>query len=192
MRFRDILRQLLGGLINPPSPPPPVPPPPVPPPPDPAPADRVRAVFDLQNSTRLVYEVPLLQWDPRAAAAAQRHISERAGRGRLTHTGKNGSNVGERLRDAGLYWTDVGENIAAGQRTAEAVVKAWFESPGHRENMLDPDYTVCGVGSANVADGSVWWCVVFARARTSATAAFLEVSGLPRCPGPLHAGPKGV
>lgn len=38
-----------------------------------------------------------------------------------------------------------GENIAAGQRTAERVVQAWMNSEGHRKNIMNPRYTEVGV-----------------------------------------------
>ncbi len=40
----------------------------------------------------------------------------------------------------------VAENIAAGQRTPEAVMKSWMKSSGHRSNILNPDITHIGVG----------------------------------------------
>ncbi len=40
----------------------------------------------------------------------------------------------------------MGENIAAGSATPEAVVDQWMNSPGHRANMLDRRYTELGVG----------------------------------------------
>ncbi len=42
-----------------------------------------------------------------------------------------------------------GENIAKGQRSAEEVVKDWMNSPGHRANILNPKYTLIGVGYYN-------------------------------------------
>ena len=45
-------------------------------------------------------------------------------------------------------YTAAGENIAAGQRTPEDVVASWMQSPGHRENILDADFTEIGIGHA--------------------------------------------
>lgn len=46
---------------------------------------------------------------------------------------------------------NVGENILRCQTTsnADALLKIWENSPGHRANMLDPDYTHIGVGIAD-------------------------------------------
>ena len=39
-----------------------------------------------------------------------------------------------------------GENIALWHRTPEAVMLAWMNSPGHRANILNPQFTELGVG----------------------------------------------
>jgi uncharacterized protein YkwD len=50
------------------------------------------------------------------------------------------------------------ENIAKGYGSAQAVVDAWFNSPGHKTNMMNPSYTRMGIGY--VASGN-WWCQQF-------------------------------
>ncbi|GIP59205.1 MULTISPECIES: CAP domain-containing protein [Paenibacillus] len=42
-----------------------------------------------------------------------------------------------------------GENIAKGQKTPAEVVAAWMDSPGHKANILNPKYTLIGVGYYN-------------------------------------------
>ena len=44
------------------------------------------------------------------------------------------------------------ENIAYGQRTAIEVVQSWYNSAGHRLNMLNKKYTRIGVGKS----GQYW------------------------------------
>ena len=48
------------------------------------------------------------------------------------------------------FW---GENAAKGNRTPEAVVEAWMDSPGHRENLLREDAGYLGVGVWQDEDG---------------------------------------
>ena len=62
---------------------------------------------------------------------------------KFSHTRPNGSSFYTTVRTAYRY---VGENIAAGQLSSEEVVQSWMDSPGHRENILDPHYTRMGVG----------------------------------------------
>lgn len=60
-----------------------------------------------------------------------------------------------------LDYSIVGENIAAGQTTPEEVVNAWMNSPGHRSNILNPEFTHTGVGCYIASDGWVYWTQLF-------------------------------
>ena len=53
----------------------------------------------------------------------------------------------------GINYMCAGENIAAGYRSAQAVVDGWMNSPGHRANILNSDFTEIGVGLV-IAPGS--------------------------------------
>jgi uncharacterized protein YkwD len=44
----------------------------------------------------------------------------------------------------GYNFRTFGENIAAGQQNADQVVNAWFNSEGHRRNMLNPAFEEMG------------------------------------------------
>ena len=50
----------------------------------------------------------------------------------------------------------IGENIAAGQRTAQEVMAGWLRSPGHRANIEYPGFAAIGVGVADSARGRFW------------------------------------
>lgn len=53
------------------------------------------------------------------------------------------------------------ENIACGQRSVEAAVLAWENSPPHRRNMLDGSFTGVGVAVAKSAEtGQPYWSMV--------------------------------
>ena len=62
---------------------------------------------------------------------------------KFSHTRPDGSSCFTVLRNQG---NGVGENIAAGQTSPEAVMECWMNSPGHRKNILDPHYKELGVG----------------------------------------------
>ena len=53
-----------------------------------------------------------------------------------------------------------GENIAAGQRTAAAVMEAWMNSSGHRANILKEAYQTVGVGCFE-HNGIKYWTQCF-------------------------------
>ena len=69
----------------------------------------------------------------------------------------------DRLANVGYSdWERIGENIAAGDPTPESVVGGWMSSPGHRANMLKPEYQEIGVGVLK-GDGRyrIYWVQVF-------------------------------
>ena len=60
---------------------------------------------------------------------------------------------------AGYRWLHVGENVAAGQFTAEEVLKAWIGSPEHREILEKKDFTALGIGLAKGPKRNYWTMV---------------------------------
>lgn len=52
----------------------------------------------------------------------------------------------ERVRAEGYQYSLVGENISAGNSTPEDAVRRWMNSPGHRDNILKPEFRDLGVG----------------------------------------------
>jgi len=78
--------------------------------------------------------------------------------GWFEHTGPDGSSPWDRMCAGGHTpacdgSAIMGENIAAGYTTAEAVFEAWRTSPGHNANMLTPEFLAIGIGLANVEGG---------------------------------------
>lgn len=126
-------------------------------------AERLAAeVVLLTNAERAAAGRPALSVHPAAATAAMSHSADQAASQRMSHTGSDGSDAGTRLTRAGYVWRTWGENVAAGQRTAQQVVSAWMGSSGHRANILNGSFTTIGVGVATGADGRMYWTMVLA------------------------------
>lgn len=53
-----------------------------------------------------------------------------------------------------LPYEKAGENLAVGFTNPEKMMFAWLKSPGHRDNILNPDFTKIGIGIAR--DGDNW------------------------------------
>lgn len=62
------------------------------------------------------------------------------------HTRPDGSAWSTVIGDFGISFNTIGENIAYGQKTPEEVVRGWMNSPGHRQNIMNPNFTEIGVG----------------------------------------------
>lgn len=67
------------------------------------------------------------------------------------------------MHDFGINFYAAGENIAMGQQTPAAVMTAWMNSPGHRANILNPQYNEIGVGIAKTSSGVIYWTQEFIR-----------------------------
>jgi uncharacterized protein YkwD len=103
-------------------------------------------IVELANAQRVAVGLKPLTPHPVLMAEAQRFSVIQANLGTLSHRGNDGTNAGQRLTQAGYRWGFFGENLAAGQRTPEAVVSAWMRSPTHRAVLLSPKATQIGVG----------------------------------------------
>jgi len=68
---------------------------------------------------------------------------------------------------AGYRWQQIGENIAAGQGSAEQVVAGWLASPGHCANIMNPGFTEMGAAYATSEGGAAgsYWTQVFGTPR---------------------------
>jgi len=106
---------------------------------------------------------PPLAWIPSLGAAALAHSRDMASRNYFRHRGKDGSDVGDRAKDQGYRWRRVGENIAAGQGSAEQTVSAWLSSPPHCANLMAPEFADMGAAYAvnPNSDGTIYWTQVF-------------------------------
>lgn len=140
----------VGTVPSTTAPPPPPPPstappptaPPAPPPPVVPPTDQVVA---LANLARAEEGCPALRIDDRLVAAAQAHSDDMGANDYFSHDSLDGRTFADRIEAAG-YPSPGGENIARGQRDAQAVHDAWMQSSGHRANILNCEFTAIGVG----------------------------------------------
>lgn len=116
------------------------------------------------NAERQRVNAPPLVLSEKLTTAAQRHAQDMATSRRMSHTGSNGSTMRSRIDATQYTWSTIGENVAMGHPTAAAVMSAWMNSPGHRQNILNPAFTELGIGFAT-ANGRPYWVQVFARPR---------------------------
>ncbi len=72
-----------------------------------------------------------------------------------------GSTPTSRLVDSGYPGQTVGENLAGGLTTPQAVMAAWMASPDHEENILRPQFTDLGVGIRLGGTYGIYWVQFF-------------------------------
>lgn len=110
-----------------------------------------------------------LATDPRLTAAAQNLADFMARTGQFSHQA-DGRTADQRVTAQGYRWTFVGENIAyrsgddggSPDGTAKQFVLQWWNSAGHRANILSPQPTQIGVATARAPSGALYAVQVFA------------------------------
>jgi uncharacterized protein YkwD len=88
-------------------------------------------------------------------------LGGRSGEGLSHEHPITGEGPGGRAIQAGYLFVTLGENLAGGQTTAASVVADWMDSPGHRDNILDPRWRDMGVGVRTGGHFGVYWVQMF-------------------------------
>jgi uncharacterized protein YkwD len=82
----------------------------------------------------------------------------------FSHNDPDGRTVRERVGEADIKWRMVGENLAYSNgyvNPVAASLHGWMESPGHRANILEPDYRLTAIGAWIGSDGTVFFTEIF-------------------------------
>jgi len=80
-----------------------------------------------------------------AASLKAEHMAEHQ---YFAHYAPDGTSPWYWFEQVGYRYTNAGENLAVHFTDSGDVVEAWMNSPGHRANILNREYTQIGVGSA--------------------------------------------
>ncbi|WP_170311503.1 stalk domain-containing protein [Vallitalea okinawensis] len=103
-------------------------------------------IFDLTNVERVNRGLEPLIWKEDVATVARLHSQDMSDNIYFSHRNLQGEAPWERATDAGIKYSYYGENIAMGYKNAIYVVSGWMNSSGHRNNMLNENYSGLGVG----------------------------------------------
>jgi uncharacterized protein YkwD len=132
--------------------------------PEQAKADRiVTELVEGHNKERAKASLAPLKLESHLVEAAKAHAKDMAEHEVMTHDGTDGSNPAVRVARAGYHYLFTGENVAKGYRTVPEVMQVWMESPPHKKNILDGEYTEIGVAVAYGEYGKPYWCAEFGK-----------------------------
>jgi hypothetical protein len=107
--------------------------------------DAARELFRLVNQEREKSGRASLHWDDRLADAALRHAYLMAERRELSHQFANEPSLRLRLAKTSIRLDRSAENVAY-DSTIDGAHAGLMHSPGHRANILSPDYNALGIG----------------------------------------------
>ncbi len=104
-------------------------------------------LFNLVNIERQKLDLAPLRFSPLLSSLARKHSQNMALRGDISHLSTSGETFSERLVEEGFYFIKIGENVAYSQTfISEFIHQGFMDSPGHRANVLDPDFDELGIG----------------------------------------------
>jgi uncharacterized protein YkwD len=121
-------------------------------------------ILELTNAERKAKELPPLKPNPLLFKVAQAHSENMAKQGKMEHK-LDGKTPLQRLKAAGYPYNMAFENIGAGDADVplEDLMKAWMDSKGHRDNILNKVCSEIGIGIAKDKDGQVYYTQLFGK-----------------------------
>ena len=119
-------------------------------------------VIKWTNSQRAKYGLPLLKENLKLDASAQLKVEDMFKNQYFGHTSPSGTEIGDLADRVGYEFLSIGENLALGNfENDEVLIQAWMDSPGHRENILNKNYTEIGVAVIKgTFEGKTTWLAV--------------------------------
>jgi uncharacterized protein YkwD len=113
-------------------------------------------MLEMVNAERAKQGLKPLKADPELAEVARSHSRDMFARGYFSHGSPEGRDLGDRLRAAKVRYLAAGENLAFAQ-TLPVAHQGLMDSPGHRANILRPQFGRLGIG---VLDGGRYGLMV--------------------------------
>ncbi|MBI5277048.1 MAG: CvpA family protein [Burkholderiales bacterium] len=111
--------------------------------------DLEERMLDMVNAERAEHGLKPLQADRELQQVARAHSRDMFARGYFSHVSPEGEDLRDRLDEAHARYLAAGENLALAQ-TLPIAHQGLMNSPGHRENILRPQFGHLGIG---VLDG---------------------------------------
>jgi uncharacterized protein YkwD len=106
------------------------------------------SLVDYANQDRSAAGLSTLTTSPALTHAATLKAQDMATRGYFAHNDPQGREPWHWLYEAGYSFDYAGENLATDFTESRDVAVAWMQSPAHKENIVNIDYTEIGIGTA--------------------------------------------
>lgn len=123
-----------------------------------------RQILTLINIERARVGVSPLTWNATLAKVAEDYACTMAAEDFFDHIHPvTGEGPAERAATAGYEFFAIGENLAGGQTSAAEAVEGWMSSPGHRNNLLSPEWKETGLGIRRGGSLRIYWVQEFGK-----------------------------
>ncbi|MED4532680.1 CAP-associated domain-containing protein [Metabacillus fastidiosus] len=105
-----------------------------------------KQIFAITNMIRKRHQLETLQWEETVAKVAYLHSTDMKENNYFSHESPTKGSLVNRLAEYKVNYEMAGENIAAQYVDGIAAVEGWLNSKGHREALLNDEFTHLGVG----------------------------------------------
>lgn len=105
-------------------------------------------IVNLANAARVENGLSELKVSSLLARAAKNKADDMLARQYFSHNTPDGQTPWTFIKAVGYSYTTAGENLAIDFTQAENVQSAWMNSPGHRANIINENFTEIGIGIA--------------------------------------------
>lgn len=112
----------------------------------------VSDIIELSNQARSQFGAARFNTNSTLMNAAQIKAEDMVNKRYFAHYGPDGTTPWKFFSDAGYKYIEAGENLAITNESAEAVITGWLNSPTHRENLLNKNFSDLGIGMAFFGD----------------------------------------
>ncbi|MEK7521711.1 MAG: CvpA family protein [Patescibacteria group bacterium] len=109
-------------------------------------------MLELVNAERAKVGAKPLKVDSTIVLVARAHSQDMWERGYFSHANPDGESPADRMARGGVKFIVAGENLALAP-TVETAHEGLMNSPGHKRNILDPQFGRIGIG---VIDGGIY------------------------------------
>ncbi len=97
------------------------------------------------NAERAKVQLPPLSMDEQLRDVAKAYAQDMLSMGYFSHYSIGGKSPFDRLDDAGIQYDSAGENLAF-SANMQLAMQGLMQSPGHKANILSPDFHKVGIG----------------------------------------------
>lgn len=119
-------------------------------------AELEKQMLSMVNAERIKAGLNPVKADPELTEVARRHSKDMFARGYFSHVAPEGKGPFDRMREYGVKFSHAGENLALAQ-TLDLAHSGLMNSPGHRANILRPQFGRLGIG---IVDGGMYGLMI--------------------------------
>ena len=119
-------------------------------------------IFIIVNKERAAVGLPALTYNNRLSAIAEIKAVDMINKQYFAHVAPDGTDIAALAKHYGYAYINLGENLAEGDFGSSAeVMTGWMNSPGHKANILNKNYTEVGISAVqgNYEGHYVWFAV---------------------------------